>query len=148
MVAQVPGDAVAGAFLALARRLAGECRIGPHRLAALTGVPLDRQPDEAFASYQVFEGSGQFHGAPVTAELRTSRRRSADSPLILVLDLAEPLPLGATWLREQGTPDITRPPSPHAGDSPGYVGFRTGDVLASLAIRSGQLTALVLRIPG
>lgn len=148
MVARVPGDAIADAFLALAARLAGERRIGPQRLAALTGVTLGRQPDEAFASYQVFDGNGQFHGAPVTANLRAPRRRSPESPLILVLDLAEPLPLSTDWLREQGAPDMTAPPSPHASDTPGYVGFRRGDVLASLAIRRGQLTAFVLRIPG
>lgn len=143
-----PGDAVADAFLALAGRVAGGRRLGTRRLAELIGVPLVQRPDESFASYQVFRGSGDFHGGSVTADLRAPRRRSAQTPLLLILELAEPLPLSTAWLRGQGTPDVTEPPSGHVDDAPEYVGFRRGNVLASIGVVHGQVTSLVLKVPG
>ena len=148
MVTQVPGDAPANALLALAERLAGKRQLGVRRLAELIEMPLVQRPDESFASYQVFRGSGHFGGAPVTANLRAPRRRSVQTPLLLVLELAEPLPLSAAWLREQGTPDVRELPSPHAHDAPGYVGFRRRGVLASIGLLNGQITSLVLKLPG
>jgi hypothetical protein len=147
-VAASLGAAATEAFLLLAGRCGGEEQIGAAEVADATGIAFQERRGEAAAGYRHYRGRGSFAGMTVAADLRAPRNPRITSPLLLVIDPRERLPLGIRLAEEYGPPDVTEPPGPHGPpDEPEYLGYRRGRALASIGVWDGKLVSLVLRVP-